>query len=92
MRKDYYIGPERQLTGHPAPPKNVLINQLIDQAHMNSEEFIRTRHRGPLILVIQAIVSLNKLGYNFIWDRRRHLVGATRKGATCSNVPNPPVH
>ena len=79
MRIPTYIGPERQLTGHPAPCTEVLISQLIDQVHHDSEEFIRTKGRGPLVRVIQAIVSLNRLGYDFIWDRRRHIVGAHRK-------------
>ena len=71
-----YIGPERQLKGGPPLTSDEIINQLLDKAFLIAEDFRYTHSKESLIGIIQIIVSLNKLGYDFIWDRRRHIVGA----------------
>lgn len=79
-----YIGPERQLKGAPPPTTEELINQLLDRAFLIAEDFRYTHSKESLISLIQIIVNLNKLGYDFIWDRRRHIVGAHKKSAPTS--------
>jgi hypothetical protein len=85
-----YIGPERQLRGGAAPSTEQIINQLLDKVFVIAEDFRYTHSKESLIGIIQVIVSLNKLGYDFIWDRRRHIVGAHKKTATLPGTQLPP--
>lgn len=58
------------------------ITTLLAKAWKLAETFAHERDGETLKQIVRVIKQMNEQGYDFIWDRRRHIVGATKRKST----------